>query len=149
MPKSPIISGIVTGVILLGATFLRDLRLRYSMRAAAAILLCFLSAPAFAMAAGGDVNSLIAANDGKDEPAHTYSVIHADLVTRGISTAQAMYGIRLNQPMLYCQPHALGLTGEQVIDLLRRAVQKDPTIGKLDTGLGIFRALEDSFPCPR
>ena len=60
-----------------------------------------------------------------------------------------MYVIRLKQPALYCQPRALTLTGEQVIDILRRAVQKDLAIGKLDTGLGIFRALEDTFPCQK
>jgi hypothetical protein len=64
-------------------------------------------------------------------------------------TAQSMYVIRLKQPELYCQPRALTLTGEQVIDILTRAVQKDPAIGKLDTGLGIFRALEDTFPCTK
>jgi hypothetical protein len=112
------------------------------MRVVAAILLCALSVPASAKDADGDVNALIAAYDGKDRTAQVYAKIHADLVARGILTAQSMYVIRLNQPRLYCQPNALALTGEQVVDILRRAVQKDPTIGKLDTGLGIFRALE-------
>jgi hypothetical protein len=117
------------------------------MRVIAAILICILCINASAKAADGDVNALIEANDGKDRTAQSYAKIHADLIARGIGTAQAMYGIRLNQPQLYCQPRALTLTGEQIIDMLRRAVQKDPAIGKLDTGLGIFRALEDTFPC--
>jgi hypothetical protein len=117
------------------------------VRALAAILLCILSLTASAEDA--DINALIAANDSKDQTRQLYAKMHADLVARGIWTAQAMYGIRLNQPQLYCQPPALSLTGEQVINILRRAVQKDPTIGKLDTSLGIFRALEDTFPCPK
>ena len=117
------------------------------MRAAAAILLCILSMPASAKEADGDVNALIAAYDSNDQVRHVYASIHADLVARGIWTAQSMYVIRLKQPELYCQPRALTLTGEQVIYILRRAVQKDLAIGKLDTGLGIFRALEDTFPC--
>jgi hypothetical protein len=119
------------------------------MRFIAAILICILSTAAPAKDKNGDVNDLIAANDGEDRTAQLYARIHADLVARGILTAQFMYGIRLNQPQLYCQPRALTLTGEKVIDILRRAVQKDPEIGKLDTGLGIFRALEETFPCAK
>jgi hypothetical protein len=121
----------------------------FPMRAAAAILLCILSMPASAKEADGDVNALIAAYDSNDQVRHVYASIHADLVARGIRTAQSMYVIRLKQPELYCQPRALTLTGEQVIDILRRAVQKDLALGKLDTGLGIFRALEDTFPCQK
>ena len=119
------------------------------MRAAAAILLCILSMPASAKEADGDVNALIASYDSNDQVRHVYASIHADLVARGIRTAQSMYVIRLKQPELYCQPRALRLTGEQVIDILRRAVQKDLAIGTLDTGLGIFRALEGTFPCQK
>jgi len=119
------------------------------MRFIAAILICILSIPASANESDGDVNALLEASNGMDPTARLYARIHADLIARGIWTAQAMYGIRLNQPQLYCQPLALTLTGEQVIDMLRRAVQKDPAIGKLDTGLGIFRALEDAFPCEK
>jgi len=124
-------------------------REEFPMRAAAAILLCILSMPASAKEADGDVNALIAAYDNNDQVRHVYASIHADLVARGISTAQSMYVIRLKQPELYCQPRALTLTGEQVIDILRRAVQKDLAIGTLDTGLGIFRALEGTFPCKK
>jgi hypothetical protein len=122
---------------------------RKNLRAVAVALICVLSAPASAKGADGDVNALIAAYDSKDQLRHTYASIHADLVARGIWTAQSMYVIRLKQPELYCQPRALTLTGEQVIEILRRAVQNYPEIGKLDTGLGVFRALEDTFPCPR
>jgi hypothetical protein len=119
------------------------------MRAVAAILLCVLCVSASAKDADGDVNALIAAYESNDQVHRVYASIHADLVARGIFTAQSMYVIRLKQPELYCQPRALTLTGEQVIDILTRAVQKDPAIGKLDTGLGIFRALEDTFPCTK
>jgi hypothetical protein len=108
-----------------------------------------LSVSASAKDADSDVNFLIASYDSNDGVRRVYASIHADLVARGIWTAQSMYVIRLKQPELYCQPRALTLTGEQVIDILRHAVQKDPAIGKLDTGLGIFRALEDTFPCPK
>ena len=118
------------------------------MRAAAAILLCILSMPASAKEADGDVNALIEAYDSNDQVRHVYASIHADLVARGIRTAQSMYVVRLKQPELYCQPRALTL-GEQVMEMLRRAVLEDPAIGKLDTGLGIFRALEDTFPCQK
>jgi hypothetical protein len=124
-------------------------RKEFPMRAVTAILICLLSVSASAKDADGDVNALIAAYDGKDRNRQLYASIHADLVARGIWTAQSMYVIRLKQPEFYCQPRALTLTGEQVIDILRRAVLKDPAIGKLNTGLGIFRALEDTFPRPK
>jgi hypothetical protein len=124
-------------------------RKEFPMRAAAAILLCILSMPASAKEADADVNALIAAYDSNDQVRQVYASIHADLVARGIWTAQSMYVIRLKQPELYCQPSARTLTGEQVIDILRRAVQKDLAIGTLDTGLGIFRALEATFPCQK
>jgi len=120
------------------------------MRTVAAIVILLLGASASAAEeVGGDVNALLATYDGNDRARHLYASIHADLIARGIWTAQAVYVARLKQQALYCQPRGLTLTGEQIIELLRGSVQNDPDIGKLDTGLGILRAMEYTFPCSK
>jgi hypothetical protein len=62
--------------------------------------------PASAKEADGDVNALLAAYDSNDQVRQVYASIHADLVARGIWTAQSMYVIRLSSQS-FTVSHAL------------------------------------------
>jgi hypothetical protein len=55
------------------------------------------------------------------------------------------------KPMLYCAPENTKLTGEQLIDILRRWVEanrtKAPDIETAPTAAALLYALEEAFPC--
>jgi hypothetical protein len=121
------------------------------MRVALVVLLCMqtylVSSSTTANAEGGDVGDLLKAYDSKDRLRKEYATIHADLIARGIFAANTEVVYVRKQAPLYCQPLALQLTGEQVIDLLRRAAEKEASLGTLSTGTGILIALQRTFPC--
>lgn len=49
---------------------------------------------------------------------------------------------------IYCKPENLGLTGNQIMDILKREVDAEPLIGKQPYGLAILLALRQTFVCP-
>ena len=53
-----------------------------------------------------------------------------------------------HQPMLYCQPGSLALTGGQLADMLAREVEKAPYLRAEPCGEVILLTLIDTFPCP-
>ena len=116
------------------------------------VLTCFASSlvsHAEDAAGNGDADALIKAYAGKDPAAHAYALIHADLIAQGLSSANAYVTYYRKDPALYCQPMELALTGEQVMDILKRAVEKDAALGHLSTGSAILRALQRTFPCQK
>jgi hypothetical protein len=68
------------------------------------------------------------------------------LVEDGISWADADLKSR-HQPMLYCPPAKLALTGEQLVDMLHREVKENPIDADFPFGLGLLNSLEKVFPC--
>jgi len=48
----------------------------------------------------------------------------------------------------YCAPANLALTGQQIINILRRAIKEQPYLGKTPFRLATFMALQTTFPCP-
>jgi hypothetical protein len=54
-----------------------------------------------------------------------------------------------NEKAMYCQPAQLALTGSQVGDMVRRAVEeKDSTVGDLLLPAALLLVLQKTFPCP-
>jgi hypothetical protein len=55
------------------------------------------------------------------------------------------------KPMLYCAPETPKLTGDQLIDILRRWVEanrtKAPDIDTAPPASALLYALEEEFPC--
>jgi hypothetical protein len=55
------------------------------------------------------------------------------------------------KPMLYCAPETTKLTGDQLIDILRRWVEanrtKYPDIDAAPPAAALLYALEEEFPC--
>ena len=48
---------------------------------------------------------------------------------------------------LYCRPADVTLTGAQDFDLLSKAVDQDPSRGKIPWVLALLQALQKTFPC--
>jgi hypothetical protein len=112
-------------------------------RAFVVLILLACSGPA---RAAGEVDDLIAAYDSKERLKKEYAIIHADLIQRGIAVANRALVLN-NQTPLYCPPPTLVLTGEQILDMLRRQAQESPPFGALSTDNGILSVLRRTFRC--
>jgi hypothetical protein len=64
----------------------------------------------------------------------------------GMDWANSSITLRDNRP-LYCIPGKLALTGEQLVDMLRREAQEHPTLWTKPVGLVLLYALNTIFPC--
>jgi ADP-ribose pyrophosphatase YjhB (NUDIX family) len=54
---------------------------------------------------------------------------------------------RKDTPPLYCVPDGFGLTGEQILEMLRKEVKENPSSAEESYGLVILETLEKVFPC--
>jgi hypothetical protein len=54
---------------------------------------------------------------------------------------------RKDTPPLYCVPDGFGLTGEQILEMLRKEVNENPSSAEESYGLVILETLERVFPC--
>jgi hypothetical protein len=69
-------------------------------------------------------------------------------IESGLGWANSELSQKRKTSPLYCPPGNLALTGAQLVDILRRARDDDPSAGKQYAGLALLRALERVFPCP-
>ena len=54
-----------------------------------------------------------------------------------------------SEKALYCQPEKLVLTGSQIADMLKRAVEeKDSKLGDVRLPSALIIVLQRTFPCP-
>jgi len=68
-------------------------------------------------------------------------------IENGMSWANAVLPNR-NQPLIFCPPDSLVLTGEQLVDILRREIKEEPLEGTLGAyPAALIIALEKVFPC--
>jgi hypothetical protein len=51
------------------------------------------------------------------------------------------------QPMLYCEPDKITLADEQALDIMRRHVEKDPSLGTYPAPMILITALQQALPC--
>jgi hypothetical protein len=65
----------------------------------------------------------------------------------GMMWANAFLEMRNEKP-LYCSPRKMALTGEQIIDMLRREVIDKPSQANNPTGLVMMQTFQEVFPCP-
>jgi len=56
------------------------------------------------------------------------------------------YAVR-SKTNLYCPPPAIALTGNQLMDMLRRSVDKSKMVAESPWGLALLMSLEAAFPC--
>jgi hypothetical protein len=68
-------------------------------------------------------------------------------VENGMSWADAELINSQHAAPLYCTPSKLDLTGEQILDMLRRHVQDQPSDARYPYGLVMMQVLKKVFPC--
>jgi len=71
---------------------------------------------------------------------------HVQAVAYGIAWANAAFKFQKQKP-LYCPPDEQNLTGEQVLDLLRKELEAHPASGDFPWPAVTIRALQSAFPC--
>lgn len=62
--------------------------------------------------------------------------------------ANAELKSRRKQEPLYCPPDKMALTGNQLLDVLRREVKDRPKNGEFPVAMTLLVALQHVFPCP-
>ena len=68
-------------------------------------------------------------------------------VEDGMGWANAELKKRKDAPPLYCVPDGFGLTGEQILEMLRKEVKENPSSAEESYGLVMLETLEKVFPC--
>lgn len=68
-------------------------------------------------------------------------------IQRGFIAANAYLTGTLRQPPMYCQPEALSLTADQLIEMLRRGVKEQPELDDHDTAPALLAVMQRTFPC--
>jgi hypothetical protein len=68
-------------------------------------------------------------------------------VEDGMGWANIVLKKRKDTPPLYCVPDGFGLTGEQILEMLRKEVNENPSSAEESYGLVILETLEKVFPC--
>ena len=89
---------------------------------------------------------LFAAYDNGDPMLRQLVLLGLAQTETGMALANAELKSRGTAP-LYCTPPALVLTGEQILDMLRRYAMNHPDIAQGSYALAILRAAQEVFPC--
>lgn len=118
---------------------------RYKMKLTLAIL-AFCLFP-IAARAEVDVTTLLANYDAASPDIKPIIAKVVEHTQNGISWANQYFVTIRKQKPLYCLPGELTLTGEQVIDILRRELKEPSLVAKQPFGLGIILAFQKVYPC--
>ena len=107
--------------------------------------LCLLSTAAHAEV---DTATILRHYDEADLATKKYIAEKIADIENGMSWANADLLSRKQSP-LYCPPQTMVLTGEQLIDILRREIKDEPWEStRLSFPAVLITALEKVFPCP-
>ena len=89
---------------------------------------------------------LLTAYDQGDASSRQLILLGMMQIEGGMELANIELQTRGNSP-LYCRPPQLMLTGEQVLDMIRRYAAAHSDIRDSSYAVAILRAAEDAFPC--
>jgi hypothetical protein len=118
------------------------------MKSTAAILACaLLLMPATANATVADLFETL--DHGSEQTKDiVLTIVEANVA--GLDAANLVLNSQ-GKAMLYCTPQKISLTGEQLVDILRRFVQakraEAPFLDKLRPAEVLLVSLKDAFPC--
>ena len=68
-------------------------------------------------------------------------------VEDGMGWANVELKKRKDTPPLYCVPDGFGLTGEQILEMLRKEVKENPSSAEESYGLVMLLTFKKAFPC--
>jgi hypothetical protein len=109
-----------------------------------AFSLCIFSISAHAES---NVETFLRDYDAASYPAKEYMAGHLSSIEDGMSWANVALTEDRKEFPLYCVPRSLVLTGEQLIDVLRRHLETNPYAAKSPFPLVLLVALQEVFPC--
>jgi hypothetical protein len=66
----------------------------------------------------------------------------------GMGWANTALIVQRHELALYCVPGQVSLSGEQLIDMVRRYVDQHQTFSKSPFAMVMYYALRDEYPCP-
>ena len=89
---------------------------------------------------------LLAAYDQGDAMSRQFVLLGLAQIESGMALANAELRAKGIAP-LYCAPSQLVLTGEQILDILRRYSASHPEASQGSYAVAILRAAEEVFPC--
>ena len=107
-------------------------------------LFCFVSIEA---SAEMDAKTLLKTYDvaaPKDKEIVLFTISRTQ---NGMSWANSALRTQRKEDPLYCAPTNVVLTGEQIVDILRRHLKEDPSAEEVPYGLVMLLALQKTFPC--
>jgi hypothetical protein len=85
--------------------------------------------------------------DSGDAETKRSAAYGVSMVETGTSWANTAIANERKEQPIYCPPAKLALTGDQLIDIIRREVSDHPSVGTAPFGLVMIKALEKLFPC--
>lgn len=118
--------------------------MRLTLLLLAAFAICataFAAQPQFV-----STDDMLAAYDHGDDNSRQLILLGLAQMEGGMALANAELKAKGQAP-LYCAPEQLVLTGEQILDMLRRYATMHPEIGQSSYAVAILKAAEDVFPC--
>lgn len=115
------------------------------MRLALAMFsVCFLSGVAHAEP---EANKFLRDYDTGTEVTKHLMLDGLSQIELGMSWANVFIAEDRKERPLYCPPNTLVLTGEQLVDVLRREMEKSPDEGSRPVGFVLLFALQKEFAC--
>jgi hypothetical protein len=112
-----------------------------------ACLLCLWAVKGAAEGPQVDANMLLRdyyVADPKEKRVHESRLLD---IEQGIEAANTYLRFKKEEP-IYCLPVDLVFTGSEIIEILSRAVKKDPILGRQPFRIATLMALQLTFPCP-
>ena len=113
----------------------------------AALLICVFCLSRIAARAETDANTLLRSYDAASPTDKQNIAFAVSQLEYGLAWANGYLKATRKEAPLYCAPPNMALTGEQILDILRRDVKKTPSNGIIPYGLAILDALHAVFPC--
>lgn len=104
-----------------------------------------------AAAAGREIKTseFLAAYDRGQEGEREVMEVFASTIERAINWVQADVITKKGGPLAYCFPSDRVMTVEQLMQIVREQVAKNPAVGEDPYSLGILVSLRSAFPCQK
>jgi hypothetical protein len=115
-------------------------------RGSATVAFCLFSTAAMAEMNVSDLLRLYDAGNAGERRLIAHSVSQME---DGMSWVNSYLKSHRKDGEVYCIPEKLALTGDQVIEMLRRKVKELPGLSDIPYGGVMLTVLRETFPCPQ
>ncbi|MFA5040076.1 MAG: hypothetical protein WC464_00380 [Bdellovibrionales bacterium] len=116
----------------------------------AILAFCFcalLFAPAAAKAEA-TANALLQRYDSSTPDEKQLTEFAVEQTENGIGWANSYLFMVRKEPPIFCPPSNVGVSGSQILEMLRRGIREEPTLGQYPFGMAVVLALQKYLPCP-